>query len=140
MTSMEFTFPTDPDGEVIARLHVVCPFHPDQSIAAYCLTDQGREIIETTPGFTSESVAGIKMPPTGRALLFSSHGHDPDGVAHFRHRFRCLRPTCGYDAKRRTDGTEGMHASTANVLSGMQQQGIREVTITRVDGTWEVLA
>lgn len=137
---MEFTAGSDPDGEIVARLKVVCPRHPDQLLATYCLTNQGVELIETTPGFSSESIAGTELEPgSSGAMLFPSDGHDPEGVAHFRHRFRCPRPSCSYDAQRRTDGETGMHALTSAFLVGMRSMGRREVVISNVDGTWHVM-
>ena len=126
-----------PSRRIVAALKVACPRHPDKPIATYVLAADGTERILTTDGFRSEAVGGIRLdelPDWAEAPI--AH---PDGPPHFRHRFRCRRPGCGYDAQRRTDGDEGMHTLTTRFLQGMAARGIPEATITNVDGPWRVV-
>lgn len=134
---MEFTFPQDHFPPIVARLTVVCPRHQDVEIAHYVLRADGTENVESTAGFSSESVG----PATNDEFLTNDALMAEDDVVHFRNRFQCLRPSCEYDAVVRCDGDAGIWALTTKMLTAMRAAGIAQTVVTNIDNTpWKVVS
>lgn len=141
---MPFTFEMPeghPGNTIVARLSVVCPHHSDACIASYDLMEDGTEVVTTTEGFTSEFIRnGDPLPEGVPGFLNLPDGEDQNSPSHYRHRFKCLRPSCGYDAARRCDGPHGLWTLTSGYLRGMAAAGITKATITDVDkNPWRVV-
>lgn len=144
MSPLEFIRPTgwQPD---IAAIAIVCPHHTDSVIATYVMEADGTEVVVPTDGFSSESVVGrdlgLRKDQVPDWLGLPTAVVEGD-VPHFIHRFRCTRPSCGYDALRRTDdrlGQQGMWSLTTSMLAAMRLEGVATLTVTNVDGLWRIV-
>lgn len=133
--------------EAVARLRIVCPHHHEEVLVEVCRSADGEEWVENVRGVTTESVAApgtreavLHDLAEGRALPFPAPEADADSgdVPHLRKRFRCPRPSCGYDGQVRVD--HYWPASDA-LLSHMVQSGTALHTVTNVDspGRWHLL-